>query len=148
MNPKFSIKAFDQLSTLELHALLKLRAEVFVVEQECFYLDPDDEDLVGYHLLVMNHNALLAYTRCYQDGNHSWHIGRVVVHADHRRKGLAKEMMQRILDHINSISDSPQIELSAQAYLEPFYRSISFKSVGNIYLDAGLPHIRMLYQEK
>ena len=148
MNISTEISEFEDLSSHDVHALLKLRAEVFVVEQECFYVDPDDEDRDSFHLLMKDEKRLIAYSRFYLDGSERWHIGRVVVRSEQRGKGHARHMMKTILDHIHSSQNNHPIELSAQVYLESFYRSISFEPVGNMYLDAGLPHIRMLYQDK
>ena len=148
MSLQTEIKTFDQLNAREMHSILELRAKVFVVEQECVYLDPDENDQLSHHVMIDHEEELVAYTRFYNDSSDVWHVGRVVVDKGFRGKGLAKQMMQDSLGFILGKNPDANIELSAQVYLIPFYTNLSFTAVGSSYMEDGIPHQRMLYQKK
>ena len=122
------IKEFKQLSTQELYNLLQLRSEVFVVEQDCVYQDLDNKDKRSYHLLCYDvENDLIAYTRLVPKGisypNHS-SIGRVVTSDKVRRKGIGKTIMKKSIEEIERLFGHNEIKISAQCYLDKFYKEI------------------------
>lgn len=142
----FNFKTFDELTKKELYNLLALRSEVFVVEQHCFYLDPDGKDLSAVHLLGMEEDKLVAYMRLFLPGNDHDPIifGRVLTSSAVRSKGYGKRLIQAMLDYCSNHFKSYDIHCSAQHYLQSFYESFGFKMVGDIYDDAGIAHIKMI----
>ena len=150
MNWKF--KKFDELTTNELYEILKLRAEVFVVEQDCPYQDLDDKDKWAYHLFLEDDDGstviavlrILPENIAYED----MAIGRVIVKKSHRGQGLSKVMMQKAINFIIDDLGKKRIKLSGQAYLREFYEDLGFKRVSDIYLEDGIDHYEFLYEAK
>ena len=145
----YKIKTYQALSKDELYALLQLRAEVFVVEQDCPYLDADGLDLKGYHLMGYQGEKLVAYTRLLPKGvsyEKYPSIGRVITSMSVRREGLGKDLMQHSIDNCIRLFGNHAIKLSAQTYLLRFYQSFGFEPVGEEYMDDGIPHIAMIKQ--
>ena len=145
----YKIKKFNELTTKELYEILKVRAEVFVVEQNCVYQDLDSKDEVSYHLFLEDNSEIIAYLRILPKGISypETSIGRVLTKASYRKKGLSKEMVQKAIDFIIDILEEKEIKISAQAYLQKFYKSFGFKPISGIYLEDGIEHIEMLYQK-
>lgn len=139
--------SFDQLTSLQVHDLLKLRQDIFVVEQESAYADIDGKDLETLHLLVFDRerDRLVAAIRLFPaDGKEkSARIGRVVVHRDFRRFGLGKILMSEGINKARQLCDGCVIEVSAQSYLEKFYSGFGFSTVSEEYIEDGIPHIDM-----
>ncbi|UOY08872.1 GNAT family N-acetyltransferase [Muricauda sp. SCSIO 64092] len=144
---EIQIKTFDNLSVTELYDLLKLRSEVFVVEQKCIYLDIDGKDGKALHVLGILEGKIVAYSRIFKAGDYfaNTSIGRVVVAKSDRKKGYAKIMMKAAMEHIFNSLKERKIELSAQTYLSRFYTELGFKIVGEAYLEDGIPHRKMIY---
>ena len=140
------VKSFHELSLQELYELLKLRARVFVVEQECAYLDLDGKDQKALHVMLMEGSELLAYTRIFGPGHYlpEISIGRVVVAPEAREKGLGKKIMRMSIEAAEEKYGKQAIALSAQTYLRKFYRELGFEEEGMEYMEDGIPHIRML----
>ena len=142
------IKKFSELSTEEIYNILKLRSEVFVVEQNCVYQDIDEKDKKATHLFLEKNNDIIAYTRIFKKGDYyeeNPSIGRVVVSKKERGKNLGKEIMLNSIEFIKKELEGKKIELSAQKYLDKFYRDLDFYSEGEDYLEDGIPHQRMFY---
>ena len=139
-------KTFDELTTLELHNLLQLRSEVFVVEQECVYQDIDGKDFKSLHIIGKKEGKIVAYTRCFQPGHYfeEASIGRVVVDKEERKYGYGHDIMKASLQAIKNRFKTEKIKLSAQTYLIKFYESHGFKQTGEGYLEDGIPHIAMI----
>lgn len=143
----WNCKHHTELSTQELYAILRLRAEVFVLEQQCVYLDVDGQDLLGdtCHLMAWREQQLVAYLRLLdpvqQDGNVV--IGRVVTAPSARGQGTGHELMVQALDHGERKWPGQPIYLSAQAHLQGYYGRYGFEPVGEVYLEDGIPHIGM-----
>lgn len=139
-------KQFVQLTPYEVYELLQLRAEVFVVEQNCVFLEPDGIDNRCLHLLGYNNNKLLAYTRIVPPGlaYNQASIGRVVTSPSVRNIGAGKKLMQRSIDMLYSSFGKVTIKIAAQFYLKKFYESFGFYQVSEVYLDDGIEHIHML----
>ncbi len=141
-----NIKEFNELTTMELYSILKLRSKVFVVEQNCIYLDIDDRDKNANHLYIEEDEDVVAYLRIvFTDAKTS--IGRVVVNEEHRSNGYASLLMRRAIKHIYSVLNKEDITISAQAYLIFFYESLGFKIEGKEYLEDGIPHIKMIHKK-
>jgi len=143
---KWGVKKYKELSVDELYKLLQLRAEVFVVEQDCAYQDVDGKDESSLHVLAVDNNTLVAYARIVLPGvsYKEVSIGRVVVSASHRNKSLGYELMERAIGFIVNILEPQPIRISAQSHLEEFYSRLGFIFTGKAYLEDGIPHIEML----
>lgn len=140
------IKPFDELSPKELFDVLRLRCEVFIVEQNCPYQDPDKKDPVSLHLMAFDFNKeLKGYLRLVPPGisYSEASIGRVCTALSERRSGLGKNLMA---EGIKLAADRgwKSLRISAQAYLEKFYEGYGFRSVTEPYLEDNIPHIEML----
>ena len=137
---------FHKLSVHELYSLLQLRQEVFIVEQNCPYLDADGADTKAIHLLGIQDNTLCCYARIFlsQEGGGSI-IGRVIVHERFRGKGLGYTLMKQAHSYIaNESPKNTYIKLGAQAHLRDFYGALGYKQNGEDYLEDGIPHIPMI----
>jgi ElaA protein len=137
-------RAWTELSTEELYGLLQLRQAVFVVEQDCAYLDADGLDARAWHLLGRDGRGLMAYARCFPPGvcYEAACIGRVVTSPQARGEGLGRQLMDRAISGTSQRWPGP-IQLSAQAYLERFYQQLGFSVCGPGYLEDGIPHLPM-----
>jgi ElaA protein len=142
----WTLKHFNDLTSNELYAVLQLRNEVFVVEQNCVFQDADDNDQSCYHLMGWEYNKLLAYSRIVPPGisYKEPSIGRVVTSPSSRRKGLGKELMKESINAVEQLYRKIPIRIGAQQYLIPFYESFGFFIDGEIYLEDGIPHVIML----
>ncbi len=141
-----TIKTFDELTIYELHDLLQLRSEVFVVEQDCVYQDIDGKDGKALHIIGTKENRVVAYTRCFPPGYYfdQAAIGRVVVDANERKFGYGHDIMKASKKAIKNRFETEEIKLSAQTYLIKFYESHGFHQVGEGYLEDGIPHVAMI----
>ena len=140
------IKAFNELTLNSLYEVLQLRAEVFVVEQNCPYQDVDGKDQKAMHILGYHKEQLVAYTRVFKPGYYfdNASIGRVVVKENARQYGFGKDIMKASITFIEDTLDLSTIELSAQTYLKKFYNDLGFQEIGEGYLEDNIPHIRMI----
>jgi ElaA protein len=146
MNIQWHCKAFNNLSALELYKILQLRSEVFVVEQNCIFLDMDNKDEGCLHFMGFVNDVLIAYTRLAPPGYiyEEASIGRVVTSPAHRSKGLGKQLMQQSIDLCkHNFGDGP-IKIGAQCYLLKFYESFGFKIIGERYDEDGIEHVHMV----
>ena len=145
----FILKTFDQLTNNELYNILKERTAVFVVEQNCPYLEVDGKDLQSYHLYIEENDEIIAYLRILPPGvsYEELSIGRVLVKKEHRRKKLGQQLMAFALQFIQNELKETTIKIQAQAYLHNFYASFGFQAISEIYLDDNIPHIDMLLRK-
>ena len=143
---KTIIKKFDELTIHELYDILQLRIEVFAVEQDCVYQDLDQKDQKAIHLFFKENDKIIAYTRLFAPGKYfvEASIGRVVVDANFRKKGLGHILMKESIRAVQKLFNTSKITISAQTYLQRYYESHGFKQVGSGYLEDGIPHIEML----
>ena len=141
-------KKFDDLTPFELYDLLRLRSQVFVVEQQAIYLDPDGRDQQAYHLLLIDDSgALVACCRLLPPGvlYPEAVIGRVVIDPAWRGRGLAHDLMRQAVPLCLDLFSVSQIHISAQKHLQGFYAQHGFKPFTDDYLEDGIPHVGMLY---
>ena len=140
-------KTFYELDTEDLYQILRLRSEVFVVEQDCVYQDIDNKDQNAIHLYYKENNEILAYTRIFKAGHYYENpcIGRVVVSKKNRGNDLGKKIMIDSMEYIKQNIKGEKIELSAQKYLNKFYKDLGFYKIGEDYLEDGIPHQRMIF---
>ncbi|WP_444843354.1 GNAT family N-acetyltransferase [Clostridioides difficile] len=143
----FKIKHFNDLSLDEFYEIAKSRYEVFACEQKIFSLnDYDDIDKSSYHIFLKENGLICAYARIIPKEYSSYNdvsIGRVLVLSNHRRKGLAKQMMDCAIDFIKVNLHENNITLSAQTYIKNLYLSCGFKEISEVYDEAGIEHIKM-----
>lgn len=141
-------KSFDLLSPNELYDILYLRSKVFVVEQQCIYLDLDYNDSQAFHLMgFLPGETLAAYCRILPPGVTFPHasIGRVLTSPACRGMGFGKELMIRAIETTLHQFEVNVIQIGAQAYLRKFYSNLGFKEMGPEYLEDGIPHIPMIH---
>lgn len=148
MTLNYICKPFGQLNIYELYQIMKLRQEVFIVEQNCPYLDADGKDLLGHHLLGFDdQNELHCYTRLLPEGvsyTGFSSIGRVINSEKARGKGFGKQLMQLSIQKIKELYPGIPIKIGAQAYLKGFYESLGFVDLGIPYMEDGIPHLIMV----
>ncbi len=146
MNYDIRIKDFTNLSNIELYDALKLRNEIFVVEQNCAYQDMDGKDELGMHVLIYDKDILCAYARIFNAGiSYSTpSIGRVVVKQTHRKLKLGKLLMNQAIQACYTSFGEYKITISAQQYLEKFYTDLGFVTSSEMYLEDDIPHIKMI----
>lgn len=143
----FNFVSFNELSASDLYAILQVRQQVFILEQNCLYPDIDGNDLVAYHAMLKDDNQLLAYGRFFLKGDfHADYasIGRVLVHPEYRKKQLGHALLKYILEEVEGRFEYSAIKISAQTYLLEFYGKYGFKKVSAEYLEDGIPHIDMI----
>tara|TARA_B100000424_G_scaffold23801_1_gene16867 strand:- start:358 stop:801 length:444 start_codon:yes stop_codon:yes gene_type:complete len=140
-------KTFSELDTEDLYQILRLRSKVFVVEQDCVYQDIDNKDQNAIHLYYKENDQIVAYTRIFKAGDYYENpcIGRVVVSKKNRGNDLGKKIMIDSMEYIKQNIKGEKIELSAQKYLDKFYKDLGFYKIGEDYLEDGIPHQRMIF---
>lgn len=142
----FKWHKFSELTTKQLYAILALRADVFIVEQNRVCLDPDGKDILALHLLGMEEDSLVAYFRLFPPAviDNNIVFGRVVIARSARTMGHGKKLMQELLTYCDNNFQGVSIKCSAQHYLQKFYEEFGFIKCGNIYEVDGISHITML----
>src|SRR5690606_31069986 len=143
---KIQLKSFNKLSTSELYKIFYLRNLVFVVEQNCPYLDTDCKDHLAYHLMIYsNKKELIAYARIFKPNikYETASIGRVVVHPDHRGKQLGDLLISHSINAIEDLYQTSEITISAQPHLQRFYNKHGFETVSDEYVEDDIPHVEM-----
>lgn len=141
------IKAFEKLSTEELYQIMKLRIEVFIIEQQCLYQDADDKDQKCHHLMLIKDETLVAYARLVPAGLSfpEVSIGRVITSAGVRGTGAGKVLMNAAIEACKNIFGPVPIRIGAQTYAKNFYTGLGFEDTGIAFLEDDIPHIEMLY---
>jgi len=144
----WEVFAFDEMDAHALHDVLRLRVDVFVVEQRCIYPEVDGLDPVARHLLVRNaEGELVAYARILPpQADGMPHLGRFVIHPDHRGKGLAHTLIRRTMAEAQAWTGCERLALAAQTHLEALYAAHGFRRVGPDYDWDGIPHVDMVYE--
>lgn len=142
----WELKKFDALLPHELYAILQLRNEVFVVEQNCVYQDADNKDPHCYHFMGWLERKLVAYTRIVPPGVAYTEpsIGRVVTSISVRGSGIGRELMKKSIEQANKLYGNTSIKIGAQFYLFTFYSSLGFKQTSGIYLEDNIEHAEMI----
>lgn len=148
MNINFTTIKFNNLTTDSLYEILRLRQEIFIVEQDCPYLDADGKDQSSHHVLGRSdHQELVAYIRLVPPGiSYEGYssIGRVVVKENVRKTGCGKKLMQYGIEKCKELYPDMPIKISAQCYLLKFYSDLSFEAIGEAYLEDDIPHQAMV----
>ena len=145
--PVLHIKKFHKLTTDELYELLKVRSEVFVVEQNCVYQDMDGDDQNSIHLWMTKGERTVALARVCPAGTHMKEIsiGRVIT--TERGKGYGKQIMLHAIDAAIEHFDAKCIDIEAQEYARGFYESVGFQQSSDTFMLDGIPHIKMTWKK-
>lgn len=148
---KWNTAKFHQITTDQLYDILKLRIDIFIVEQKCPYPELDDKDrhVETRHLTAYHDSKLIAYTRLLPPGLSypDVSIGRFAVEASVRHQGVGALLIEKSLEEIDKIWPDKAIRISAQEHLKDFYEKVGFIKVSDCYLEDGIPHIEMLKQQ-
>jgi ElaA protein len=138
-------QTFDELSKEELYQILRLRSEVFVVEQRCCYMDMDNKDQKSHLLSGYYDGQLVAFSRIVPPGLSYVYpsIGRIVVSSKGRGKGFGIELLEVSIEKLEQLYGKSEIRIGAQLYLKRFYESFGFRQSGEVYLEDDIPHIEM-----
>lgn len=149
MHLNWTFKSFEELTATELYAVLQLRCEVFVVEQNCVYLDIDGKDKKSFHLMAWQGDDLAAYTRLVPPGISFTEasIGRVLSSPKYRGLGIGITLMQKSIHNTLESYATNKIRIGAQLYLKKFYEGFGFITQGDEFLEDGIPHIEMLLEK-
>ncbi len=144
------IKPFEKLTNDELYALLKLRVDVFVVEQDCPYPELDNFDQQAIHYFLKINGEFAANLRILPSNSkyEEVSIGRVLVSKKFRRQGYAQQIMQKAINYIVNEWKETRIKVQGQEYLKDFYSGLGFEQVSESYLEDGIPHIDMIWLAK
>jgi len=140
------LKAFNDLTPAELYDLLRLRTQVFVVEQNCVFQDMDNKDQLCSHLLLYGDDQLVAYARILPPGVYyaEASIGRVITSLKSRGTGTGKVLMETaVATAMNLYPDQP-LRIGAQLYALKFYERFGFKRDGEVYVEDGIDHVEMI----
>ena len=144
---RWECKHFSKLSAAELHAVLALRCSVFIIEQNCPYLDPDHKDLHSYHVIGWAGKDLVAVARIVEPGisYDEVSIGRVSTSSSVRGTGAGKILMRKTMEYISEIFGKVPVRISAQSYLQKYYEGYGFSRTGKAeYLEDDIPHVEMV----
>ncbi len=136
-------KPYAELSLDELYEILRVRAEVFVVEQRCHYLDPDGVDRIAIHVGIRDDaGALIAYARLFPEEGRpgAWHVGRVL--AARRGEGLGRRVMEEV-ERVAVLRGAKLLRMEAQRQAAGFYARLGWRETGPDFDEAGIPHVRM-----
>ncbi len=146
---QWSVYDFSELGAQLFHDIVKLRIDVFVVEQNCPYPEVDGQDPDALHIVGRRADgALVAYARILPpEANGIPHVGRVVVAKEHRRTGLGERLMQEAFEVLRQRYGSTRSALAAQTHLEQFYTDLGYVRTGDDYLWDGIPHVDMVLNE-
>lgn len=141
-----TVRAFKDLSPAELYMILRLRNEVFIVEQNCAYQDLDNKDVYCHHLMLFENKQLVAYARLVPPGisYDEMSIGRVLSSKIVRGKGAGKQLMTLAIEYCTKIFGEGTIRIGAQYYLRKFYNELGFTETGPVYDEDGIDHIIMI----
>lgn len=147
MNVQWIWSSFDGFNVNQLYEVLKLRQEIFIVEQQVPYPDIDDKDRLCMHLMGQVDNEIVAYMRLvplhlFERGYFS--LGRVVVKQSMRGTGLGRALVARGLEYLDTMRNGHPIKISSQLYLKDFYASFGFSMQGEPYIEDLIPHIAMI----
>ena len=136
---------FDDLSSKQLYDILKLRQDIFIIEQDCIYPDMDGSDVIAHHLMGYEDDKLVAYLRVFEAGIKfdEASIGRIVIPFDKRGTGLGEELVREGIKLVEK-NGSTSIRIEAQAHLDKFYARLGFVAEGDVYVVDGIDHFQML----
>jgi ElaA protein len=146
MKKIFSV--FKELTPYQVYDLMKLRQDVFIIEQDCIYEDFDDYDKDAIHFLIYEHDILVAYSRIFKPNikyDNESSIGRIIVSKPNRGSDLGQILIQDSIDYCNEHFPKKRIRIEAQAPLQEYYSNFGFRTDSEIYAVDGIDHLQMIY---
>lgn len=143
---QWSLLHFEELTNTGLYEILRLRSNVFVVEQDCVYLDADGKDLRCFHLMGREGDKLCAYARIVPPGVSYAEpsIGRILTSLESRKQKFGKELLNKSIEETEKLYPGQAIRIGAQTYLIKFYNAFGFVESGGPYDEDGIEHIEMV----
>lgn len=135
-------KSYDELLKEELYSILRLRNQIFIVEQKCYYEDIDNIDKESFHIFMKEEEEIVAYLRIFKE-KENYHMGRVLVKEEYRKSGYARKLLNYSIDYIFNELKENKIAIEAQDYLRDFYKSLGFVEKSEVYLLDNIPHLMM-----
>tara|TARA_B100001175_G_C19373312_1_gene572864 strand:- start:217 stop:663 length:447 start_codon:yes stop_codon:yes gene_type:complete len=146
---KLHIKKFNELDINTLYSILKIRSEVFVLEQKCLYLDIDEKDQKALHIFSLDHkDKCIAYGRIFKPNDYYKNhiaITRIVVRKEDRKKKIGYKIVKKLIEISKEKYREKKIKISAQKHLQNFYEKCGFVFKGENYLEDGIPHCAMYH---
>ena len=138
------VKKFNSLTASDIYKILKLRQDIFIIEQDCIYEDIDNLDKFSEHLMLFDGETLAAYSRIVSPGKkfEDYSIGRIIVEKEYRGKNLGREIVKKSLSILKE-RNTDIVRIEAQEYLLDFYTSLGFQAISDSYPVDGIPHIEM-----
>lgn len=138
---KTIVKSFTELTTQELYEILKLRFSIFVMEQRCFYLDPDGIDYDSIHIFLEDESTIIGYARLFpEEEANIWHVGRVLT--TRRGKGIGRILMASVISEAER-RDCKLLRMESQLQAQRFYEKSGFSVCSAVFEEAGIPHVKM-----
>ncbi|MCI4126772.1 GNAT family N-acetyltransferase [Bacillus haynesii] len=143
---EWKLKSYEELSKEELYRIIKLRIDVFIVEQNCPYHELDHLDEQAHHLFLSKEGEIAAYCRLFPSGTAypAASIGRVIVRKEDRGKGYAQTLLDKALRFLEGEWGETKVKISAQNHLRSFYGSFGFNAISDVYMEDGIPHVEMI----
>ncbi|MFV1883173.1 MAG: GNAT family N-acetyltransferase [Balneola sp.] len=140
---------FEKLTPAQLYDILKLRQDIFMIEQNCLYKDMDNSDSKAYHLLMYEGDVLAAYLRIFAPGikYKEASIGRIVVSPDFRGGQLGKELIKSGISRTFELFEDTDIRIEAQAALKNYYKQFGFAEEGKVYVVDDIDHLQMVLKK-
>ncbi|MDG2147867.1 MAG: GNAT family N-acetyltransferase [Flavobacteriaceae bacterium] len=142
----WQIKSYNKLSQEELYDILRIRAKIFVVEQNCPYNDLDKKDNIAKHVIGKEGNKIIAYARIFKEGDFyekNTSIGRILVCGEKRKKKIGHTLVEKSINFCKKNYPGKEIKISSQSHLKRFYQKLGFVYKGEAYLEDGIPHCSM-----
>ena len=141
------LKKFTELTSFEVFEFLKLRQDVFIIEQDCIYPDIDGFDDKALHLMIFDGKKLIAYSRIFESGikfDDSCSIGRIVVSPDSRGSTVGKLLIQKSIGYCKQLFPNAPVRIEAQSALANYYEQFGFMKEGACYMVDGINHTKMV----
>lgn len=148
---KLRLLTFKELSLPELYDIMKLRQDVFIIEQNCIFPDIDGYDKKARHLILYDGEKLAAYLRLFAPGikyADEVSLGRIIVEKTYRGTGTGRLLIETGIEYSVSLFGTIPIRIEAQSELREYYNTYGFKEEGEVYIVDGIPHLQMVYQPR
>lgn len=138
---KLYIKRFDQLNVNELYEILKLRQDIFILEQQCLYLDIDFIDEKSLHIYYQEKGKIIAYLRMFEKDTNTCQLGRII--SLNRRQGFGTSLINETLQLLKQEKKYAKVYVEAQKYAIEFYEKLGFYVISDVFLEDGIEHVKM-----
>lgn len=136
-------KIFDELTAREFHDIIKIRSQIFVVEQKSAFQEVDGIDLHAVHILKTTNTDIQTYGRVYEQEDGAMSFGRILVPKIFRGQGLGRELLEQVMNYLEENHPEKEVIIQAEEYLTDFYETFGFEIVSERYLDVGIWHVEM-----